>query len=446
MKFKYLFTLLWLLFILFINKTAAQKTVSSPALEADMQRASLLMPWDNADMHIKKNIFVRIITSKKTCYVGDPLLVTYKLFTRLQSHSKIVDAPTFTGCSVIEMTTSDLKQEMEIVNGKLFKTFTIRKVQLVPLQEGVLSLGEVLVDNEVVLYQVTNGNYNNLKKQIRLTNGSVAIKVIPLPADTSKKIIGGGIGKFFMTGKVAKLIDTANDNNSLEITITGSGNFMNITCPLVQWPAGIQAYEPKVSEMLDKLAFPVLGEKKFIIPFTCKQQGELIIPAINFTYFDADAGKYVSAIVKPIQIKVLPAVPLIDSDKLTVGVDNVKYLWIIPGIAAIVGLVMMYYSTKKKRITIESKLDRNDKKDKVLEESKMLHIEKLTALQLIVNDNCFYIDAKALAFNLQQDAIEDEVLSVIGEVILLCNEALYAHKEVDKEQIIAALRQGVQAL
>ena len=203
-----------------------------------------------------------------------------------------MDAPTFTGCSVIEMTTNNLKEEKEIVGGKLYKTLIIRKVQLIPLQEGVLTLGKVLVDNEVIFYQEINGSYNAIKKQVHLTNDAVAIKVMPLPPNTTRDSSTGVVGNFFMTGKLNKSIDTANDNNTLELTITGSGSFVNMSCPLVQWPAGIQAYEPKVSEMLDKLAFPVLGEKKFMIPFTCKHQGAFIIPAISFTYFDADAGKY----------------------------------------------------------------------------------------------------------------------------------------------------------
>ena len=446
MRSTYLYMLLGLLFILPIDKTAAQKTASTPALEADMERASLLMPWDDAGKHIKENIFVRAIVNKNTCYVGEPLLVTYKLFTRLQSHSKVVDAPTFTGCSVIEMTTNNLKEEKEIVGGKLYKTFIIRKVQLVPLQEGILSLGEVSVDNEVILYQGTNGSYNAIKKQVHLANSAVAIQVKPLPPNTTTDSSTGVVGNFFMTGKLNRTIDTANDNNAIELTITGSGNFMNMSCPLVQWPAGIQAYEPKVSEILDKLAFPVLGEKKFIIPFTCKHQGEFIIPAISFTYFDADAGKYATAGIDYIHLKVLPAVPLIDPDKLSIGIADLKYLWIVPGIAAIVGMVMMYYSTRKKKINTEYKPNAISEKNNVSEESKALYAERLAALQLTINNSSFYIDAKELAFDIIEDITADDDIKSLEKVLALCNEALYAYKEVDKEQIIIALRYGIEAL
>lgn len=433
--------------MLSVNKTTAQKAVSTPALEADMERASLLMPWDNADKHIKENIFIKVIANKKTCFVGEPILVTYKLFTRLQSHSKVVDAPAFTGCSVIEMTTNDLKQEREIVGGKLYKTFIIRKVQLLPLQEGVLSLGQVQVDNEVNLYQSINGGYNNLNKQVRLTNNVEAISIKPLPNDTSKNPIGVGIGKFFITGRVSKSVDTANDNNALELTITGSGNFMNIACPLVQWPAGVQAYEPKVSERLDKLSFPVLGEKKFVIPFTCKQVGELVIPIIKFTYFNIDSGRYCTSKLDSIHVKVLPEVPLVDQEKLTKGIDNLKYLWIIPGIAAVVGIVMLFFSTKKKKATNQLKPDEgSETNNQVSKKNTADYLERLTALQLNIDSNSFYSTAKELANNVSEEATTDVIFKNLEEIIALCNEALYAFKEVDRVQIITLLRQQIEAL
>lgn len=426
-----------------INKTIAQKGVSTPQLEADMERASLLLPWDDANKRIKENVFVKVIANKNACYVGEPLLVTYKLFTRLQSHSKVIDAPAFSGCSVIEMTTNNLKEDKEIVNGRLFKTFVIRKVQVLPLQEGPLTLGEVSVDNTITFFQTSNGRLASTEKQVRLVNLPLVVTVKPLPSDSTKNPISTVVGKFFMIGKVAKSVDTANDNNSLELTITGSGNFMNMSCPSVQWPSGIQAYEPKVSEMLDKLAFPVLGEKKFIIPFTCKHQGQFSIPSVSFTYFDAESGKYVTSNIDTIQLKVLAEVPIVNPEKVSVGITNIEYLWIIPAIAAIVGFVMLYFSyNKKKKTSIKPQgptyKEAMDNKSK-LEDSKSIYQERLAHLTLNKQEPTFYKEAKELASYLLESNLLYEKEQELSEVISLCNEALYAFKESDKEYILTKL-------
>ena len=449
MNFSYLYVLLALLFSLVANKTSAQNSASTPRLEADMERASVLMPWDNADKRIKENVFVKVITNKTTCYVGEPLLVTYKLFTRLQSNSKVVDAPTFTGCSVIEMTTSDLKEAKEIVNGRLFKTFVIRTVQLLPLQEGQLILGQVSVDNSITLYSTSNGRLTSIEKQARLVNAPLVVNVKPLTTDSTKNPVAAVVGKFFMLGKVAKPVDTANDNNSLELTITGSGNFMNMSCPTVQWPSGIQAYEPKVSEMLDKSSFPVLGEKKFIIPFTCKHQGQFKIPAITFTYFDADSGRFISSSVDTIQLKVLAEVPILDPEKVSMSITNLQYLWLIPAIAAAVGLIMLFTSLKKKKKSSEPEpTSYNDAVElkQTLVANKLVYTEKLEALLLNLNSNNFYGDAKELANLLLENTTSSAVESKLCNVIFICNEAMYAYKESSREQIVSSLQTSIDAL
>ena len=68
-----------LLFILPMDKTAAQKTASIPALEAGMERSSLLAPWDDAGERTKKNIFVKVIANKSLATQANPcwLLINY---------------------------------------------------------------------------------------------------------------------------------------------------------------------------------------------------------------------------------------------------------------------------------------------------------------------------------------------------------------------------------
>lgn len=440
-KYFYIF-ICWLAFCIPSVSQAQQSSGStdhSNISDAEIERASILLPSEDINKRIKQNMFVRVVTNKKACYVGEPLLVTYKLFTRLQSHSKVVDAPTFTGCSVVEMTTNDLKEEDEVVNGKVYKTYVIRKVQLFPLQEGLLQLGKATLENDVELYQQTTEGYKNISQKIELKNDSVTLQVNPLPSDSEKHMFTGVVGKFFILAKVTKTIDTANDNNSLELKITGSGNFMNMVCPTIVWPANIQGYEPQASEILDKLSFPVLGEKKFIIPFTCKKVGDAVIPPITFTYFDADAKNFISVQSDSIHITVKPEISLIDSTKLSPEITNIKYLWIIPFIASIVGLVFSYYSLRKRKIITKSSVSES-KENSSNKENLTNYNEKLAALMLIDDNKVFYSEAKLLASHLKESSLTESNMQVLNSIISLCNEALYAPVNANKDYIITTLQ------
>lgn len=442
---KHLHILLTLFAIGLISKSIAQQQNGAAyhrgITEAEIEQASILLPWEDVNKHIKENMFVRVEASKKVCFVGEPVLVTYKLYTRLQSHSKVVDAPTFTGCSVVEMTTNEQKEGEEIVDRKVFRTYIIRKVQLFPLQEGLLQLGKATLDNDIEFFKKGVGGYNRISQKVALVNDSVNIKVNPLPVDSAQQASSVVVGKFFLLAKVAKPIDTANDNNFLELKITGAGNFMNMVCPSIIWPATVVGYEPQSSETLDKLAFPVLGEKKFTIPFTCKKVGEIEIPPITFKYFDGDSEKYVSIHTDSIHVTVKPEIPLINPAKLSTGIVNIRSLWIIPLIASIVGLIFLYYSVRKKNVVLKNNQVVDEGKDP---ENQIIQFqERLTTLYSINDNKTFFSEAKLLATTLKDSALNKDqgIYEKPLEVIInLCNQALYTPIQPNRETMIMTLQ------
>ena len=87
---------------------------------------------------------------KKTCYAGEPVVATFKLYSRLQSKSDIIKNPGFYGFSVHDMINLDDKMvNTEEFNGKEFDVHTIRQVQLYPLQAGIYTIDAMEVKNKV---------------------------------------------------------------------------------------------------------------------------------------------------------------------------------------------------------------------------------------------------------------------------------------------------------
>ena len=63
----------------------------------------ILKPGEKAEDKIQKNLFIKLDVSKTSCYIGEPITASYKLYTRLQSESNITDAPSFNGFSVSDL-------------------------------------------------------------------------------------------------------------------------------------------------------------------------------------------------------------------------------------------------------------------------------------------------------------------------------------------------------
>ena len=427
---------------------------------SEYERASVIKPNEDINRKIKENIFVRVETSKKECYVGEPLLVVYKLCSRLHCNSKVILPPSFGGCSVVEMTSSEMKEEEEKINGKNFQTYIIRKVQLFPLQEGKLILGKVTIENEINFIEQHNGQILSVKKKIELSSDSISVLVKSLPIDTVKSGFTGAVGKFFMIGKVSKVIDTANDNNQLEITISGNGNFMSISCPTVTWPKDVQGFDIRTTELLDKLSFPILGEKKFLIPFTCKKEGDVVIPPIIFKYFDADAKQFMTTEIDSIHIKVAPPIHInVDSPtKEESSLDEDDRNIIIISAFVLITLMIVFivvWKWKKKRslhqyekfiiakndsleteFLQESRIEVSETKEVSLPNTDFRNM--LSSLSDIEDEKIFYKKAISLCENILSSKSYLDEEEELNKIIALCNEAIYS--SIDTNSYLIFLR------
>ncbi|MFC4231192.1 BatD family protein [Parasediminibacterium paludis] len=390
---------------------------------------------------IDKNLFIKVIVSKEKCFVGEPILVTYKLYTRLQSESKLLKQPDFNGCSVIEMTSTDIEAAKEVIDGKVFRSYVIRRVQLVPLQEGDITLGTATIDNTISFYKNAAEiaqHKPSITQTATITSTVKLIHISNLPTFKGASHFSNSVGTFMITAKALKTLDTANDNNSLEIRIDGIGNFQNIMCPVINWPKKIDHFEVVSTESLDKFSFPISGKKVFTVPFICKQAGNLVIPPISFTYFDADKQVYTTTSTDSIHIKVLPVAEKIEMTKISTEVGNGKYIWIVLGIALVAGFVLWLSLFRKK---IPTTIATTTETIAVLDKTDT---ELLNDLLLLEDDKLFFQESKSLATNFLQKYMDSNQQKQLYHIINQCNEVLYAYNNgISKAQIFEELEQVI---
>ena len=286
----------------------------------------ILQKGENVAEKIKKNLFIKIDVSKKSGYVGEPVIATYKLYTRLKSESNVIKAPSFNGFSVIEMEMPDnYTLKTEKYKGRDYNVYTLRKVQLYPLQAGVLGLEPVEVKNRITFLKAEYAGkrkgdifYNMLRdfadenapgdateqQVITVTCDTLNITVKPLPDANKPVYFKGAVGNFKIVAAVEKNNITTDDAGSLKIIVSGAGNIQLINAPNVLWPQGIEGFESKASENLDKFSVPTKGDKVFVYPFTVANAGEYNIPPINFSYFDISTQSYKTISTQPLSIHV----------------------------------------------------------------------------------------------------------------------------------------------
>lgn len=411
---------------------------------------------------IEGNVFVKAIVSKTSCFIDEPILVTYKFYNALNSQSRVSEVPTFTGCSVQEMTTDDMLPTIEEYNGKRFRVTIIRRVQLYPLHAGDIVLGSAAVENTFTVYtkgnslkDIRNGTATLGKKVVTTTSSPVTIHVTDFPEKNKPANFDGAIGDFTIKATVAKQNDTANENNSLQIIIEGAGTFQNINKPIIQWPVGIDFFEATGTEATNKLTFPTTGAKVFTFPFVVKQKGKYVIPAISFSFYNINTQQYQTITTENILLNVADALPnKVDATKISGNITNYKYIWFVPAIALVVALSLLFSFRKKKPSVQELIANADTMIEHEVAQQEALEIsrektpeEKLNQLLLCESDHAFY--SKTIVFItylLQKEANTEN----IGRLQLLhnqCNEVLYANNQtINKDLFFKSLEDLVKSL
>lgn len=445
-----------------------------------------LRPGEDPYQKIKKNLFLKVWVDKRSCYAGEPVTATFKLYSRLESKSDIVKNPGFYGFTVFDMVNlADKQVATEMLNGKVFDVHTIRKVQLYPLQAGVFTIDPMEVRNKVefsrsVVNKKTEqviaegmlggseeepANKNAEVFESSMSSEAVTINVRPSPEKNKPALFNGATGNFSISAALAKNELRKNEEACLEITISGEGNFLQLTAPAVPWPSGIEAFEPAYKDKLDKTKIPLSGSRTFRYPFVCTLEGDFEIPSIGYAFFDPDSKQYKTITTRPVPFLVkgeLVKEVKSGEKKKSISSINRKASLIAGGIVAVLFLIVIGFWLFIKKETISVR------EDKVLVNAPSVEELLQEAIKLAQhNDPAFYKELHRVVWEklgthfglegtnlkkttlftiLAERGFNPEMMAAINQILTECEANLYttASLESDKEQLLADARKVLE--
>lgn len=308
----------------FTNPFAGIDPFAEPAPRASYDDY-ILRKGENPHDKIQKNMFIHVDVDKKSCYVGEPVVASYKLYTRLKSESNMIKNPSFNGFSVLDLQQpNDLSYKTEKYQGRDYNVYTLRKVQLYPLLAGDLELGTAEIENNVRFIKAAYVNrqpdifddmFNDFAEaaipaeglenvKATLQSKPLTITAKPLPAANMPVSFKGAVGNFKIETRVEKNNFSTDDAGKLAIVISGEGNLQMINAPEIAWPQGIEGFDSKATDDLYKGTVPVSGRKIFEFPFTVSKPGTFTLPAVEFSFFDSKDAKYKTISSLPLEITI----------------------------------------------------------------------------------------------------------------------------------------------
>ena len=245
------------------------------------------------------SIFLKLNLSRRDVYLGEPILATVKIYTRVDlSGINEIKYPDFQGFLKIDLDTPPLTSlNRENINGTTYGTGIVQQFLLYPQVTGEISIDPVQIS---VLVQQKSGRSDPIFGDFfstfttvpkALASQPVAIKVNPLPG-VQPPDYSGVVGKAELSASISKDTVNVNDAVSLKFVIRGNGNLKVAAAPTVKMPPDVEVYDPKVTEDLKNGPNGTSGQKTYEYLLIPRQYGAFKIPSVSYSYFDVNTRRY----------------------------------------------------------------------------------------------------------------------------------------------------------
>jgi hypothetical protein len=244
-------------------------------------------------------LLVRASPSRTTLRVGEPLLLTYFLYTQVAvSNLSFKEAPQYAG-----FWTEDLEQprntpsgEAATVGGEAYRRFPVMRKLLFPTRAGTLEIPETTL--RIAL--PARGFFDDGQVVERSTE-PVTVTVEPLPETAD---FTGAVGEFRARATLDKGAVALGEAALLRFRVDGTGNLKWIDQPPGIDVAGAKLYPPQVKSDLKVTPRGIQGSRTWEFVLVPETSGTLEVPAIDFKYFDTEAGRVVTSTTDPLTLRV----------------------------------------------------------------------------------------------------------------------------------------------
>ena len=285
-------------------------------------------------------LYIKATTNKRKIYQGQQILVTYKLFTRVDlASTEFSKNPSLNGFWTEDLKVNS-KFKREIIDGISYNVATVKKALLTAQKSGELQIDPIEIRTQV---RVQNRNmkrdpfdpfsmfnqYSTIEKVV--SSKPITINVEPLPTPKPTHFYGG-VGIFKMDVEVDNKSIKANEAINLKITISGNGNLALLKPFDIAFPPDFEVYDPKITDKTFSAKTHTAGKKIFEYLLIPRFKGDYEIPAISYAYFDYTTKEYKSIRSAKIPITVLKGeeqesgITLVNKEKVKLLNNDIRYI------------------------------------------------------------------------------------------------------------------------
>ncbi len=246
-----------------------------------------------------EDIFVRLITDKQDVYQGEGIVVTVKLYSKLDlTGIENVRFPPFSGFFQQDIETPQLRTlDREVVDGEIYGTGILRRFIIFPQRSGEITIEPFEMDAMVrqrtgrrgSLFDDFFGGFETSRIPVR--SSPVNLYVKPLPPQGPDGYTGA-VGDFSLDVDIDSRETGTNEAVSLRVTLSGNGNLRLMGRPSIDFPPTFEVYDPSVRENISSSIRGQEGSITYEYLMIPRSEGNYRIPPVRFSYFSPRSATY----------------------------------------------------------------------------------------------------------------------------------------------------------
>jgi len=238
----------------------------------------------------ERKIAVVASPSRTSLRVGEPLLLTYYLYTQVNvTDLQLKDAPQYAGFWVedLERPQTPPSGEGATLGGESYRRFVVMRKLLFPTRAGALTLpaASFRIGIPAMGFFDTGGAVERATKPL-------TIDVKPLPDEPG---FSGAVGRFEARATLDRETVPLGEAALLRFRVSGSGNLKWIDRAPEVKVEGARVYPPQVKSDLKATSSGIEGSRTWEFVVVPQTAGELQVPPLEFSYFDTRDDRLTSA-------------------------------------------------------------------------------------------------------------------------------------------------------
>ena len=262
------------------------------------------------------SIFLVAEVDQTEVYRGEQLTVTWTLYTQLNiSGWEIVSLPSMPGFWAEDLFAPNKLQLRERVrDGTRYYSAVVRRMALFPTRSGDLEIDPMVLKIGVQVQRRNRRDpfFNDFSflnpgrvENREVPSPTVSVHVKPIPARNRPDGYEGLVGRYSLTGGLDYAEVVEDKAVTLSLTISGEGNFKALEPPIIDFPQGLEVFDPKVTSE-SSLGDIIGGTRTLEYVIIPRGAETFVIPQARLPYFNPEKGRYEVGTVGPFTLKVLP--------------------------------------------------------------------------------------------------------------------------------------------